>query len=65
MTLFWKTIHLGTLANFVFYSYNEALSGYLPCVKICDDTLKHSKDMAHLLSNTLQTNFLLSVYRTE
>ena len=34
VTLFWKTIHLGTLANFVFYSYNEALSGYLPCVKI-------------------------------
>ena len=29
VTLFWKTIHLGTLANFVFYSYNEALSGYL------------------------------------
>ena len=27
-------MHLGTLANFVFYSYNEALNGYLPCVKI-------------------------------
>ena len=34
VTLFWKTIHLGTLANSVFYSYNEALSSYLPCVKI-------------------------------
>ena len=34
VTLFWKTIHLGTLANFLFHSYNEALSGYLSCVKI-------------------------------
>ena len=53
VTLFWKTIHLGTLDNFLFYSYNEALSGCLPCMKIFDDTLKHSKDKANLLSNTL------------
>ena len=31
--------------TFPFYSYNEALSGYLDCVKkLCDDVLKHSND---------------------
>ena len=35
VTLFWKTIHLGPLANFLYYSYNEALSGYLPHMEEC------------------------------
>ena len=47
----WKTIHFGTSVKFLFYSYTEALSGYL---KFCDDTLKHSKDMADYIKLTFR-----------
>ena len=55
-------MHLGTLANFVFYIYNEALSGYLPCVKIL---LRYVEAFQRYGQFTLQTNFSLSVSRTE
>ena len=32
--LIWKTILLGTMVNFLFYSLNEAPGSYLSCVKI-------------------------------
>jgi len=34
VTQFWKTILLGTIVNFLFYSLNEATGSYLSCVKI-------------------------------
>jgi len=56
VTQFWKTILLGTIVNF---SLNEATGSYSICLvlKFQLDILKLSRDIANLLSNTLQTNF--------
>jgi len=62
VTEFWKTILLGTTVNFLFYSLNEGPGSCLSCVKFQLDILKHSRYMAILLFNTLQTNFYSMLY---